>query len=117
MVRFWNVGEGPAILRDVRLEGGGQECLAPLDRHQPVAADQGADLYVRLLDPPSDDWGDPAEHGVLRIYYTSGSGENYMTTSRILTTPLGLVCLDYGQSSVDDDERDLRRSELQAGDQ
>lgn len=83
MLRLWNVGRGPAVVRDVRLEIEGKEVLHPMSSHVIVNAAGGVhDAVWTSLAVPVDK-RDTDLDGTLRIIYAHPNGGLLMTKSRI----------------------------------
>ncbi len=101
-VRLWNVGRGPAIVRDVRLDLGGVELLSALDAEIAVAPGGPHDLPLRLV---ADELPGGNQSGVLRIYYAHMSGQEYMTRSMVRIGDKGVRCSNHEQGESDTEGR------------
>jgi hypothetical protein len=102
---FWNIGKGPAIIRDVRLTVNGVDALPAGQHDVPLAAGERQELKLWVeSDPPYK-----PQQGVLRIYYSHASGTLYMTRSQVSFNNEGLLCMDFERAKGDGDDRDPER--------
>lgn len=90
-VRLWNLGRGPAIARDIRLQAGGRDILDARTAEEGeivIGPNQVHDLMLPVADgdpPLGDDL-----RGAMRIYYGHIGGTEYMTTSLALVGDQGV---------------------------
>jgi hypothetical protein len=103
-LRLWNMGRGPAIVRDIRLEVEGEEWLAANQDEMVIAPEGVRDVTIAVdrAEPPTS-----THLGVLRIYYAHGSGTVHMTRSRAGVTNGGVRCSSFSRSLADGEERNL----------
>ena len=81
-MRLWNVGRGPAVVRDVRLEIEGKEALRPLPSHVIVNAG-GVHDGVWTEFAVAKDKRDADLTGTLRMIYAHPNGRLLVTVSRV----------------------------------
>lgn len=99
-LRLWNIGRGPAIVRDVRVELEG-DVLEPLPREIPIGAKEVADLEIPAKkDPPPGN-----QVGAVRVYYAHSSGTEYMTKSSARVAERGVRCTDFDRAPSDREAR------------
>ena len=82
VLRLWNVGRGPALIRDVQLNLAGHKALGPLPSQliiNPGGVFDGT--WATFSVPPTAADGDLA--GTLRITYAHSNGVTFQTTSRV----------------------------------
>jgi hypothetical protein len=91
LIRLWNVGAGPAIVRDVRLQaqGSAADLLDLPPREIPVGVNQAADTHVPLHSWPQDC------AVALRVYYSHSNGKTYVTVCDAAIKGDHLVCQSY----------------------
>lgn len=109
-LRLWNIGKGPAIARDVRLQADGREVLrgrSAWGGELVIGPDDSRDLNMTLEGEPPDDDHD----GLLRIYYAHPLGEEYMTRSHVLVSPGGVRCTNYRHQISDGQGRPVSEVE------
>jgi hypothetical protein len=90
-IRLWNIGKGPAIARDIRLQGAGRDILGPRSAEIGeivIGPGQVNDLTLPVIggEPPLDE----DLRGSLQIYYGHIAGTEYMTTSLALIGEQGV---------------------------
>lgn len=110
--RLWNIGRGPAIVRDVglELEGFGNGWLTQFRGHDiPIPPGQVADerLRLRLVDfePQQSE-----RRGALYIYFRDSSGQEHMTRSAIRLIDTDVKCEDFVLSDQSDGEGRQQRT-------
>lgn len=108
--RLWNIGRGPAIVRDIglELEGFGRGWLTKFRGHDiPIPPGCIADerLPLRLVDfePQAGE-----RRGALYVYYRRSSGEELMTRSSIRLIGTDVICEDFVRSAADEEGRQGR---------
>lgn len=84
VMRLWNVGRGPAVVRDVRLRMGKKDVLKPMPRHVIVDTDSPGifDATWTSLDVPADQ-RDATHTGTLHIIYAHPNGSLFETVSEV----------------------------------
>jgi hypothetical protein len=83
VLRLWNVGRGPAVVQDVRLEIEGKDVLRPMPSHVIVNPAGGVhDAVWASLDLPEAK-RDTDLAGTLRIIYAQPNGGLLTTVSRV----------------------------------
>src|SRR5207237_8297520 len=107
-VRLWNIGKGPAIVRDVRLQVDEEDILKVRSGRfgEIVIAPGGVyDTSLGLeAEPPEDE-----RLGSLRIYFAHTSGSEHMTRSDAYVGPKGVHCSNYARQICDGGGRSLRQ--------
>ncbi|HET7444989.1 MAG TPA: hypothetical protein VFJ57_10060 [Solirubrobacterales bacterium] len=101
-----NVGRGPAMMGDVRVSmksvgdvldrPGGQIAM-------PVERPTNCELNTRDEPLPLP----IGEVGLMRIYYTSASGQRHMTYSPFMAKADGILCIRFELRDSDDEERNF----------
>lgn len=102
-IRFWNIGRGPAIARDVRLDLGDGEILPYTPGEQIIHAGGAADYVLGISGDPPD--GEAA--GTLRVYYAHTDGTEYMTKSDVGAFAGGVRCVDFKRVKSDGEGRSV----------
>jgi hypothetical protein len=104
-----NIGKGPAVVVDVRLQIGpfGDVTAIP-DQPQPLGAGRIADIRLQAFQNHEelrhpDHPGFSA--GMMRIYYTHASGTLYQTASAVDLEGTYLRCLSFIRGQADGDQR------------
>jgi hypothetical protein len=82
VMRLWNVGRGPAVVQDVRLDFGSGDALRPMPSHVIVDAGRAFDGVWTSLDV-AEDQRDAELTGTLRIIYSHPNGDLLETVSRV----------------------------------
>jgi len=105
-VRLWNIGKGPAIVRDVRLQIGEEDVLKVRSgRFGEIVIAPGAAYDANLAlesKPPEQE-----RLGSLRVYFVHASGSEYMTRSDAYVGPDGVHCSNYAREACDGGGRPL----------
>jgi hypothetical protein len=108
-MRLWNVGKGPGLIHDISLVAGRVELLDPLAWMVPVAAEQAADIYLSVSDPPPRGLGEEEAEATLRIHYRHALGTGYATVSNVEVRGTYAQCRDYVRDTEPQGGRPLSR--------
>lgn len=105
-LRLWNIGRGPAIARDVRLEADGHDILHTRTAEEGeivIGPNQVHDLTLAVNggEPP---FGDDLR-GAMRIYYSHIGGTEYMTNSLALVGGQGVRASNFKRLPSDGEGR------------
>lgn len=100
-MRFWNIGRGPAIARDVRLDLVDGEVLPYTPGERIIHAGGVADYVLGISGEPPD--GEVA--GTLRVYYAHTDGTEYMTESEVAAYEGGVRCVAFKRVKTDGEGR------------
>lgn len=98
-LRLWNIGRGPAIVRDIKLLFPAEEDLLYARQGEvPLGPDQEYDQLVLDVngEPPGGE-----QLGQLRVYYAHTSGTEYMTVSPAKVGDLGVKCTGFRREPSD----------------
>jgi hypothetical protein len=100
-MRLWNIGKGPAIVRDVRLLLGDDSDIL-WQRNVDLGELVIGPAEVHDIDVPSSGNQPPAEQmGEMHIYYAHSSGSEYMTSSSCPVGPGGVRCANFERKASD----------------
>jgi hypothetical protein len=105
-LRLWNIGRGPAIARDVRLQAGGRDVLRPRTAEEGeivIGPNQVHDLTL-AVDGGEPPLGDDLR-GAMRIYYGHIGGTEYMTNSLALIGDQGVRASNFKRLRSDQEGR------------
>jgi hypothetical protein len=98
---LFNAGRGAALMGDVRLVVDGRDVLDSAGGQVAIRAGGSRVYPLNVLGEPP-----PAgQEGLLRIYYCSASGEEYMTETRFKTETKGILCTSYVREDSDGGDR------------
>jgi hypothetical protein len=106
-LRLWNIGKGPAIVSDVRLEVNSDDLVLPLDMQHAVAAGTARDTGLELSTSWPDDGAEEPFDAALTIYYSHASGPEYMTQSIVNLRNDWGYCRSFARSESDGNGRPL----------
>jgi hypothetical protein len=109
-LRLENVGRGPGMVADVRLDVDG-ELLEPPWRQLPIPAGGAINAAFGFADPIPTGLGEEEAKGTLYIYYSHASGSRYMTSSTVDIRGSYLQCVDYARRQADGHARAVIASE------
>ena len=105
--RLWNIGKGPAIVRDVRLQVGEEDVLKVRSgRFGEIVIAPGA-VYDTSLGLESSKPPDEERLGLLRVYFAHSSGSEHLTRSDAYVGPSGVHCSNYARQVCDGGGRRL----------
>lgn len=105
-LRLWNIGKGPAIARDIRLQADGAELLherSAFAGELVIGPGDTRDLNLLLEGPPPD----VDQDGLFRIYFAHPLGAEYMTRSQARVSPGGVRCTNYRHCPSDGEGRNM----------
>jgi len=105
-IRLWNIGRGPAIARDVRLQVGTRDLLGARQANEGEIVIAPNQVYDFTLAVPGGD--PPLEEdlrGAMRIYYGHTGGSEYMTNSLALVGPEGVRPANFKRLESDGEGR------------
>lgn len=99
-LRLWNIGKGPAIARDIRLQGEDGELLRQRsERWGELVIGPGDSRDLNLgLEGDSPERG---QDGQFRIYFAHPLGAEYMTRSHVVISSGGVRCTNYRHCQSD----------------
>jgi hypothetical protein len=91
-VRLWNIGRGPAIARDIRLQAGGDDFLGARAAEIGEIVIEAGQVHDLILPVAIEESAFSSEdlRGAMRIYYSHIDGTEYMTTSLALIADRGV---------------------------
>jgi hypothetical protein len=93
-LRLWNIGQGPAIVTGVQLQGpDGGDCLGNPHQHYALGAGGVADIEI-----PSPGWPATLGDGTLTVDYVRASGVRYRTISDVSVGDPTVQCRTYQRS-------------------
>jgi hypothetical protein len=100
-LKLWNIGLGPTIVEDIRLDSGDAELLGDLAQFYTLGAGHAADIEVSSL----NQWPTSGT-GTLTIKYRHASGRPYETKSTVeiehqIVTDI-VRCLTYRRRRIDE---------------
>lgn len=92
-----NIGRGPALLGDVRVTIDGKDLVRAGGGQIALQVSGELDYHPNLLGKvPAD-----RSAGLMRIYYTSASGEEFMTRVQFKSSSGGILCTSYVRERSD----------------
>jgi hypothetical protein len=94
-VKLWNIGSGPAIVREVALLYGRERFLDGLPHFQPVGAGQAADIEIG-----SSAWPLSSRAATLTIDYVRASGLGYRTSQEVVVDGPLVLTQTYERSRL-----------------
>jgi hypothetical protein len=105
-LRLWNLGKGPAIVRDILLDLEDAQVLHGLPNAIPIATEQAHDLNVELRYPFVA--ADSTRHGTLTVIYSHASGTHHQTECAVAIAGRIVTCESFNRSPATSDS--LRQS-------
>lgn len=103
VMRLWNIGRGPGIVRDVKLSLDGTDVLPPTLPDQPVTSTGTFDAHWEEVTLPSD-WETRVLEGTVTIIYQHADGSRWKTTSTVHLRNERLAVFSYPRSDASPDE-------------
>ncbi len=94
-VCLWNLGSGPAVVRNVHLVCDGEKVLRDLPRNIPIAARDHFDADIGVAD-----WPPAPRTANLRIEYLHSNGKLYQTDSDVTFEGDVFICYTFRRSSA-----------------
>lgn len=105
-LRLWNLGKGPAIVRDILLDLEDAQVLYGLRNAIPIATEQAHDLNVEMR--YAFVATDYERRGTLTVIYSHASGTHHQTECSVVIAGRIVTCESFNRSQATSDS--LRRS-------